>query len=241
MPYTTIHLVRHGEVDNPGHVLYERLPGFHLSDRGVRMAERTADYLAANAGPRRAAAVYSSPLERAQETAAPIVAALNEARGRDNQRLLDAARTRGMSLDEAGRLPLLEPLEIRTDARLIEAGNEFRGKTVGRGEGALWRDGNWRLVLDLYRPSWGESYRHIGARMCSFVLDVLRDHPGEEVIVVGHESPIWCLRRIVETGRPEHNMFLRHTARASVTSITFDCATHEALGVSYADPASEVE
>ena len=33
MAYTTIHLVRHGQVDNPQHLLYERLPGFHLSVR----------------------------------------------------------------------------------------------------------------------------------------------------------------------------------------------------------------
>ena len=34
MPATTIHFVRHGKVENPGHLLYERLPGFHLSDVG---------------------------------------------------------------------------------------------------------------------------------------------------------------------------------------------------------------
>ena len=42
MPATTIHFVRHGKVENPGHLLYERLPGFHLSDVGVRMAQATA-------------------------------------------------------------------------------------------------------------------------------------------------------------------------------------------------------
>ena len=35
MPTTTIHFVRHGKVYNPDHLLYERLPGFHLSDRGM--------------------------------------------------------------------------------------------------------------------------------------------------------------------------------------------------------------
>ena len=39
MPATTIHFVRHGKVYNPDHLLYERLPGFHLSDRGMRMAQ----------------------------------------------------------------------------------------------------------------------------------------------------------------------------------------------------------
>lgn len=70
-PATTIvHVVRHGEVHNPSRVLYGRLPDFHLSQLGVEMAERSADYLAG----RDVVHVVSSPLERAQETAAPIAA-----------------------------------------------------------------------------------------------------------------------------------------------------------------------
>jgi len=65
---TTVHLVRHGEVDNPSGVLYGRLPGYHLSDLGRRMAERVTDHLAAH----EVRYVVSSPLERAQETARPI-------------------------------------------------------------------------------------------------------------------------------------------------------------------------
>lgn len=65
-----VHVVRHGEVYNPGGVLYGRLPDFHLSDLGVEMAGLTADYLA-DADVRY---IASSPLDRAQETAAPIVA-----------------------------------------------------------------------------------------------------------------------------------------------------------------------
>ncbi|MHB1739098.1 MAG: histidine phosphatase family protein [Actinomycetes bacterium] len=65
---TIVHLVRHGEVHNPYGVLYGRLPGFHLSERGRAMAEATAAWLAT----RDIVAVVSSPLDRAQETAAPI-------------------------------------------------------------------------------------------------------------------------------------------------------------------------
>ena len=42
MSATTIHFVRHGKVYNPDHLLYERLPDFHLSDLGRRMAQATA-------------------------------------------------------------------------------------------------------------------------------------------------------------------------------------------------------
>ena len=39
---TTVHLLRHGEVENPEGVLYGRLPDFHLSDLGREMADRAA-------------------------------------------------------------------------------------------------------------------------------------------------------------------------------------------------------
>ncbi|MCH9277247.1 histidine phosphatase family protein, partial [Bifidobacterium amazonense] len=149
MPATTIHFVRHGKVYNPGHLLYERLPGFHLSDRGRRMAEATARYLASNPQTNTISAVYSSPLERTRETAGAIIDALNDVRAQ-----------RGQS-----------PLTLETDPRVIEAGNEFRGKRIGHGEGALWRNGNWKLVLNLYKPSWGESYRSIAARMSEFARE----------------------------------------------------------------------
>ena len=48
-------------------VLYGRLPGYHLSELGRQMADRVAEHLAG----RDITYVVSSPLERAQETAAP--------------------------------------------------------------------------------------------------------------------------------------------------------------------------
>ncbi len=67
---TVVHLVRHGEVDNPDGVLYGRLPNFHLSEDGVLMAKAAAAYLAG----RDVSLLLSSPLERALETAVPIAA-----------------------------------------------------------------------------------------------------------------------------------------------------------------------
>lgn len=67
---TVVHLLRHGEVHNPEGVLYGRLPGFRLSALGEQMAERAAEALA----DRDITHVMSSPLERAQQTAAPVAA-----------------------------------------------------------------------------------------------------------------------------------------------------------------------
>mgnify|MGYP003573507048 CR=1 FL=1 len=57
---TTVHLLRHGEVHNPEGVLYGRLPDFHLSDLGRRMAQRVAEVVAG----RDITVVTASPLER---------------------------------------------------------------------------------------------------------------------------------------------------------------------------------
>jgi broad specificity phosphatase PhoE len=65
-----VHLVRHGEVHNPSGVLYGRLPGFHLSELGREFARLAAADLAARKRPMTALA--ASPLQRAQESAAPI-------------------------------------------------------------------------------------------------------------------------------------------------------------------------
>jgi broad specificity phosphatase PhoE len=70
---TRVHVMRHGEVYNPDAILYGRLPGFHLSERGKAQAEAVADALAE----RDIVAVIASPLQRAQETAAPIAARHN--------------------------------------------------------------------------------------------------------------------------------------------------------------------
>ena len=66
-PVTVVHLMRHGEVHNPEGILYGRLPGYRLSELGREMAETVARFLAVKDVVR----VVASPLERAQETAAP--------------------------------------------------------------------------------------------------------------------------------------------------------------------------
>ena len=184
MSATTIHFVRHGKVYNPDHLLYERLPDFHLSDLGRRMAQATATYLARNPQTNTIAAVYSSPLDRTRETAGAILDALNPVR-----------EARGEA-----------PLTLTTDERVIEAGNEFRGKRIGH-----------------------------GAR------EKVAQHPGEQIVVVSHESPIFSYRHYLETGHPEHWMFLRHTALASVTSVTYDNETGRVMSITYVDPAANVK
>ena len=65
MPASVIHLVRHGEVNNPDGVLYGRLSGFGLTDRGHEMAAAVGKYFQS----RQISAVVSSPLARTTQTA----------------------------------------------------------------------------------------------------------------------------------------------------------------------------
>ncbi|MDD7465622.1 MAG: histidine phosphatase family protein [Actinomycetaceae bacterium] len=69
---TTIHLVRHGEVDNPTGVLYGQRSGFHLTQLGREMAEGLAQAFYPSHDIR---AVITSPLERAIETGTPTAQA----------------------------------------------------------------------------------------------------------------------------------------------------------------------
>lgn len=87
MERTIVHLMRHGEVHNPGAVLYGRMPGFGLSTLGHQMAGRVAEHFATEGHDVRA--VLASPLQRAQETATPVARAFGLELGTD-ERVIEA-------------------------------------------------------------------------------------------------------------------------------------------------------
>ncbi len=65
---STVHVLRHGEVENPEKILYGRQPGWRLSERGQEMAKAVAQWSTSLP----IAVIHASPLQRAQETAAPL-------------------------------------------------------------------------------------------------------------------------------------------------------------------------
>jgi broad specificity phosphatase PhoE len=176
-----VHLLRHGKVENPQDILYGRLPDFHLSDEGRAMAVAAAEYFA----DRPVVALFASPLDRAQETAAPIAELLG--------------------------------LPIVTDRRLIESGNRFEGQ-----HHPLRKPANWPWLLNPLRPSWGEPYREVVARMRSAVIAARKAAAGQEAVCVSHQLPIWITRLSAEHRRLWHNPALRECALGSVTSFTFE-------------------
>jgi broad specificity phosphatase PhoE len=106
---TVVHLLRHGEVHNPTGVLYGRLPGFHLSENGRNQAEIVAKALADTD----ITVLVASPLQRAQETAAPV-AAVHGLEVRTDEGLLEAEnRFEGKTVSVGGgalRSPRYWPL-----------------------------------------------------------------------------------------------------------------------------------
>ncbi len=199
---TVVHLLRHGEVANPRGILYGRLPDFHLSDLGHKMAERAAGWFAA----RDVAHLVSSPLERAQETAAPTAAAL--------------------------------ALDVHVDDRVIEAGNQFEGKTFGVGDGALWHPTVWWRLRNPFSPSWGEPYAAIAARMMAAAGDAREAARGREAVIVSHQLPVWIARCAAEGRRFIHDPRRRQCALTSVTSISY--VGDAVQSVAYTEPASDL-
>jgi broad specificity phosphatase PhoE len=196
-----VHLVRHGEVENPDGVLYGRLPGYRLSEAGRLMAKKAADYLAG----RDVTVLRSSPLERALETAEPIAA-------------------------EFG-------LTAAVDDRLIEPWNHFEGMRFGVGDGALRQPRHWIYLRNPFRPSWGEPYREVAARMLAAINDAAIAANGHEAVCVSHQLPIWITRRAVEGRAMWHDPRRRECALGSVTSLAF--TDGKVTSVSYADPSGD--
>ena len=91
MPSATVHLLRHGEVHNPEHVVYGRLPDYHLSEKGARMAEAAAADLAQRVQEGENIVLLAcSPLTRTRETAAPVARELG-LDVRTDERLIEPA------------------------------------------------------------------------------------------------------------------------------------------------------
>lgn len=194
---TIVHLVRHGEVYNPEHVLYGRLPGYRLSALGEQMAEQAAAALAG----RYITLARSSPLERAVQTMEPIAAVLGLTPG--------------------------------VDERLIESANVFEGTREA------WRKpANWRHLRNPTRPSWGEPYDEVAARVLAAAADARDAVRGGEAVFVSHQLPIWVARLAAEHRRLWHRPDRRECALGSITSLVYD--GDEIVRVDYAEPAGSV-
>jgi broad specificity phosphatase PhoE len=126
-------------------------------------------------------------------------------------------------------------LPIVTDDRLIEAWNHFEGRKFAVGDGALRQPAHWPHLVNPFRPSWGEPYRDVAARMLAVMETAREAAAGREAVCVTHQLPIWVTRRVAEGKRLWHNPAMRECALGSVTSFTY--SGDRLAGVAYTVPA----
>ena len=212
MVQVRIHLTRHGEVFNPQGILYGRMPGYGLSERGFEMAERVAEALPAKDPHIRA--LVSSPLQRAQETIAPLA------------RTLDLPVTLEERVIEAQND--FEGTRVTKDSLLRDPRSLFLVRNPLR---PSWGE-----------PYLDQALRVRAAMMTlrARLLEIAREEGLDEVsgVIVSHQLPIWSTRLWTE-GRPlAHDPRKRQCALASVTSFSDASGTLDA--VEYDDIAGDM-
>lgn len=157
MSPVTIHLVRHGMCDPVGHSLAGRMPGVPLNAEGRDGAARVAERFASIP----VAAVISSPIQRARETAEAIVARTSAPLHVDEAFTeLDVGQWTGCTFDELAAGP---------QAEAWRRFNTFRSGT---------RAGGGELMLDA-------QVRAVGA-----LLALRAPYEGRAVVVVSHADVI---------------------------------------------------
>lgn len=181
----TVHLVRHGEVENPSGIVYGRLPGYNLSERGRRQAEKAASRLA----DAEITVVRSSPLERARQTAAVIAAP--------------------------------HGLEVELDERLIETETSLEGLTRNAMH-YLRRPREWWRFRNPLRPSWGESFSDVRARMVAAIEEALSSAGSGEAVLVSHQTPLLVARLALTRRRAPPWLGLTACETGSITTLTFE-------------------
>lgn len=179
-----LHLVRHGEVHNPDRVLYGRTPGFRLSTLGERMAAESAASL-----DRPVARLYASPLERAQQSAAPWAERLG--------------------LDIRTEHRLIEPrndFEGRTFEAIQAIWHPSTWALVRNPFRPSWGE-----------PYASIAERMVAAMEDAW--DELAESDDEgDIVMVSHQLPIWTTHRHLAGERLWHDPRRRRCALSSITS-----------------------
>lgn len=194
MSRATIHMLRHGEVHNPDRLLYGRLPEFHLSSLGEQMAERAAKEFKKRVEAGSVISyLVSSPLTRAQETAAPTSRALGLDVVTDDRIIEATNRFEGLAVTRA------ELRHVKHWKHLVNPMKPSWGEP-------------YREQVDRVMEAVCEARDK--------AVDIGGD--GAEAIMVSHQLPIWVTRRAAENRRLWHDPRRRKCSLASITSLTFE-------------------
>ena len=125
-------------------------------------------------------------------------------------------------------------LDLGVDERLIEPTNVFEGINMRRD--LPKRPDLWRHLRNPQKPSWGDPFLAVQARMLAAVSAHWQEHDGGDVVLVSHQMPIVMVARSV-AGKPlAHNPSKRRCALSSIT--TLERRGDAFVETSYSEPAA---
>lgn len=213
-PPTLVLLVRHGRTPTTGAVLPGRAPGLHLSDDGRAQAEAVAERIRALHDARTAGsagsgitAVYTSPMERTRETAAPIAKALG-LRTRTRKGLIecDFGDWTGRELKELSKLPEWRTVQhhpsgfrfpkgesfSEMQARMVDAVNELVAAHPGEAIVAVSHADTIKAAVASALGTPLDLFQRIVIGQCA-VSAVLHHAHGPTVLAVNHTGDLVSL------------------------------------------------
>lgn len=210
--HVKVHVMRHGEVENPERIVYGRLPEYHLSALGQKMVRMSAEEFK-RMSDEGANIVYlaMSPLTRTRESAAPITELLG-LEGYPDERVIEADNHfEGLHVNREELLKnprhwphLLNPLRP-----------------------------SWGEPFTHQAHRMAEAIKDAGAQALA------RGGSGAEAIVVSHQLPIWMARRSAEGKFLPHDPRTRQCNLASITTFEFDDLwSPQRPKISYKEPAA---
>ncbi|WP_166986042.1 histidine phosphatase family protein [Canibacter zhoujuaniae] len=183
-----IHLIRHGEVDNPEGILYGRLPGYALSENGRKMAELATQALLDSGVA--VGHLYASPLLRAQQSARPI-AEVFEREIKTEQRIIEPTN-KFEGLKNHG--PDSAFKQLRHLPKL------------------------WNPVLPSWGEPYARIARRVLAAMDdAWTLAQASDVAGD-IVMVSHQAVIWAAHRRINGKPLMHNPASRRCDLSSITT-----------------------
>lgn len=180
--------MRHGEVHNPSGVLYGRMPGFRLSERGHAMAQLAADHLAASG--RKIGHLYASPLLRAQQSAEPI----SEMSGRE---ILVESR-------------IIEPTNKFEGQKKV-------GFTSALKDVRNWPK-LWNPLLPSWGEPYARIARRVLAAMEDAWQAAENASDTGDIVFVTHQAVVWAAHRKINRLPLMHNPANRRCELSSITS-----------------------
>ena len=128
---------------------------------------------------------------------------------------------------------------ITTDDRVIESANLFEGHRVGSMRPVdFLHPRHWKLVINPFKPSWGEPYAEVASRMVAAIADARDAARGHEAVVVSHQLPIWTARNELLGNRLWHDPRKRECRLASLTTLTW--VGDELESITYSEPAGSL-